>query len=152
MVTSRSMPQSTAQICFALGRAISLGATLVADRTDRFFSHQCLLRKIPRRGACGFPGTLPRRVEASSVFEASVVRKASCQFPDYFRAHARPRWRGGFEQRAAFPERAQVYFNDSGSDRFLGDFLLSKATIFCADDGTGAAPCRTICVAVSFFP
>src|ERR1700674_3695197 len=62
-------------------------------------------------------------------------------------------------RRAAVPKqgrgnhrRARNYFSDSGSERFLGDFLLSRETSFCPDGGTGTAPLRMISVAVNFFP
>ena len=53
---------------------------------------------------------------------------------------------------AAPPERARNHFSELGSERFLGDFLSSKETIFLAEGGTGTAPSRTIAVALTFFP
>ena len=44
------------------------------------------------------------------------------------------------------------YFNELGSDKFLGLFLFKYTTIFCADGGTGTAPLKMISSAVTFLP
>jgi len=50
------------------------------------------------------------------------------------------------------PERALRFTSaDSGSERFFGDFLLSKATSFCAEEGTGIGSLADDSVAVTFF-
>src|SRR5215469_16688843 len=43
-------------------------------------------------------------------------------------------------------------FNETGSDRFFGDCLFSRATSSRPDAGTPTLPSRTICLALSSRP
>jgi hypothetical protein len=106
------------------------------------------------------PGNLVRhRKGAAPEFEPlSLVEAGRARKPQrinrfgFFSGHTCAHRGATSSKGRGAPERGRNYFKDSGSERFLGDFLLSKETSSCPDGGTGTAPSRIICFAVSFFP
>ena len=103
-----------------------------------------LMQRVKTAAARGF--------RKPSVFEAKRARKPRRQvLLGDVSSHVRlPR--SQVQEGGGSTKRTRNYFSELGSERSLGDFLLSNETIFCAEGGTGTAPSRTIAVALTFFP
>src|SRR5882672_4224466 len=107
----------------ALSRTIPFGAPSFANRTDCFSRQFCSRNVIAARREIAVSDT----IRANSLCESEGGRKPgpgarACTHVG--RPDATPR------KGMASRERARNYFSESGSERFLGDFLLSKETIF----------------------
>jgi hypothetical protein len=83
---------------------------------------------------------IAREFKRPSVFEAKRARKPRRQvLLGDVSSHVRlPR--SQVQEGGGSTKRARNYFSELGSERSLGDFLLSNETNFCADGGTGTAP------------
>src|SRR5262249_25138046 len=58
----------------------------------------------------------------------------------------------GYSQGTGLAWGRRYSCREAGSERFLGDFLLSTETSSCAEGGTGTAPFRTMSTAATFLP